>query len=205
LRSIAVADETGKHLEQETPSEAPKRGGRGIMRIVKAVAFVSVIVVVQVVVASMLAPSAKYTEKFARELVAASHGETETGEAEHGHDEEGHGEHAAEGHHDLHEVELGAFNVTRFNPATNTTLAIDFEVYGTVLAEDAHDFEHHFEKSNARIREQITMTMHGAASADLTDAGLGLIKRQILEKTNRALGEPMLKEVLFSKFNFVER
>jgi len=30
-------------------------------------------------------------------------------------------------------------------------------------------------------------------------------KRQILEKTNRALGQPLLKEVLFAKFNFVER
>ena len=74
-----------------------------------------------------------------------------------------------------------------------------------MLAEDAAEFEHHFESSNARIKEQITLTMHSAESADLTDAGLGLIKRQILEKTNRALGEPMLKEVLFSKFNFVER
>jgi flagellar FliL protein len=78
-------------------------------------------------------------------------------------------------------------------------------VYGTVLAEEAPEFEHRFEKSNARIREQITMTMHGTESADLTDAGLGLIKRQILEKTNRALGQPLIKEVLFSKFNFVER
>ena len=42
-------------------------------------------------------------------------------------------------------------------------------------------------------------------ATDLTDAGLGLIKRQILEKTNRAMGQPLLKEVLFSKFNFVER
>ena len=107
--------------------------------------------------------------------------------------------------HDLREVELGTYNVTRFNPATNTTLAIDFELFGTVLAEDATEFEHHFENSKARIREQVTMTLHGAESADLTDAGLGLIKRQILEKTNRALGEPLLKEVLFSKFNFVER
>ena len=93
----------------------------------------------------------------------------------------------------------------RFNPATNTTLAIDFELFGTVLAEDAAEFQHHFETSNARIKEQITLTMHSAESADLTDAGLGLIKRQILEKTNRALGQPLLKEVLFSKFNFVER
>jgi flagellar FliL protein len=200
-----VADETAEPIEQETPVETPKPRGRGMLRIVKAVAFVSVIVVVQVVVASMLAPSAKDTEKFARELVAASHGKMETGVTEHGHNEDGDGAHAADSHDDLHEVALGSFNVTRFNPTTNTTLAIDFEIYGTVLAEDATDFEHHFEKSNARIREQITMTMHGAASADLTDAGLGLIKRQILEKTNRALGEPMLKEVLFSKFNFVER
>jgi hypothetical protein len=74
-----------------------------------------------------------------------------------------------------------------------------------VLAADLSEFQHHFETNNARVKEQITLTMHSAESADLTDAGLGLIKRQILEKTNRALGEPLLKEVLFSKFNFVER
>ena len=74
-----------------------------------------------------------------------------------------------------------------------------------MLASDTTEFEHEFEHNKARIREQVTMTLHGAASADLTDAGLGLIKRRILEKTNRALGQPLLKEVLFSKFSFVER
>jgi flagellar basal body-associated protein FliL len=195
-----VADEQVEQPVGETPAETPKPKGRGMFRVIKAVAFVSVIVVVQIVVASMLAPSAKDTEKVAQELANAASGKAENHEeSEHGEAEE-HGE-----EHDLHEVELGIYNVTRFNPATNTTLAIDFEVYGTVLAEDATEFEHHFEKSNARIKEQITLTMHGVESADLTDAGLGLIKRQILEKTNRALGQPMLKEVLFSKFNFVER
>jgi flagellar FliL protein len=182
-------------------NETPKAKGRGLMGIIKAVAFVSVIVVVQVVVASMLAPSAKDTEKLAHELVNASHGKEEA-EHEGGAKE---GEAHAEHEEDLEEVSLGTFNVTRFNPATNTTLAIDFEVYGTVLAEEAAEFEHKFEKSNARIREQVTLTLHGAESSDLTDAGLGLIKRQILEKTNRALGQPLVKEVLFSKFNFVER
>ena len=76
---------------------------------------------------------------------------------------------------------------------------------GAKPEEDVTDFEHHFENSKARIREQVTMTLHGADSNNLTDAGLGLIKRQILEKTNRALGEPLLKEILMSKFNFVER
>ncbi len=197
-----MADAQVEQPEPETPAEAPKRKSRGMLRVVKAVAFVSVIVVVQIVVASMLAPSTKDTEKLAQKLVAASHGKAEAGQEESGNKPE-----ASESlnEEDLHEVELGTYNVTRFNPATNTTLAIDFEVFGTVLANDAAEFEHRFEKSNARIREQITLTMHGADSADLTDAGLGLIKRQILEKTNRALGQPLLKEVLFSKFNFVER
>ena len=196
-----MADAHGVQPAADSTGDAPKPKGRGLFRMIKAVAFVSVIVIVQVVVASMLAPSAKDTEKLARELVAAANGKA-TGEHE-----ESAKESKAENHNteELHEVELGSYNVTRFNPGTNTTLAIDFEVFGTVLAEDAPEFEHRFEKSKARIREQITMTMHGAEATDLTDAGLGLIKRQLLEKTNRALGEPMLKEVLFSKFNFVER
>jgi flagellar basal body-associated protein FliL len=195
-----VADETVE-VEQDVAEAAPKPK-RGIFRLIKAIAFVSVIVIVEIVVASMLTPSAQETERLATELAAATHGDSSAGHDEHAE----HGEDDAHAHaHDLREVELGTYNVTRFNPATNTTLAIDFELFGTVLAEDATDFEHHFENSKARIREQVTMTLHGAQSADLTDSGLGLIKRQILEKTNRALGEPMLKEVLFSKFNFVER
>jgi flagellar FliL protein len=102
-------------------------------------------------------------------------------------------------------VELGIYNVTRYNPKTNTTLAIDFELYGVVLAADATEFQHLFDNSKARLREQVTMTLHAATSADLIDAGLGLIKRRILEKTNRAIGQPLVREVIFSKFNFVER
>ena len=165
-------------------------------------AFVSVIVVVQIVVASMLAPSAQDTARLAKELAAASQRPVAEAQDEHAKDAKEHGSSAEQ---DLHEVELGTYNITRYNPTTNTTLAIDFELFGTVLADDVAEFQHHFESSNARIKEQITLTMHSAESADLTDAGLGLIKRQILEKTNRALGEPLLKEVLFSKFNFVER
>jgi flagellar FliL protein len=191
-----VLNEQGQH---DDAGAQPARGGRGLFRAVRAIAFVSVIVVVEIVVASMIAPTAQETERLAHELAAASAGEHAEDQDAHAHDEEHGGSHA------LREVELGMYNVTRFNPSTNTTLAIDFELFGTVLAEDEHDFQHHYENSKARIREAVNMTLHGTDSTNLTDAGLGLIKRQILEKTNRALGEPMLKEVLFSKFNFVER
>lgn len=196
-----MADEQVEEQVVETPVEVPRHKGRGVFRIIKAVAFVSVIVVVQIVVASMLAPSAQDTAKLAKDLAAASTGHSADAQEEQAKELKGRAAHEE----DLKEVDLGTYNITRYNPTTNTTLAIDFDLFGTVLAEDLSTYQKHFESSNARIKEQITMTMHSAESADLTDAGLGLIKRQILEKTNRALGQPLLKEVLFSKFNFVER
>ena len=48
-------------------------------------------------------------------------------------------------------------------------------------------------------------TIRSAELADLTDPGLGLIKRQILEKTNRALGKPVLQGIVFSDFVAVEQ
>jgi hypothetical protein len=201
VEAHAVAEEeVEEEVVVETPTEAGPRKSRGLLRLIKAVAFVSVIVIVQVVVASMLAPSAQDTAKLAKDLAAASTGQAAEAQEE-GKDAKAH----ALKEQDLKEVELGTYNITRYNPTTNTTLAIDFELFGTVLADDAAEFQHRFESSNARIKEQITLTMHSAESTDLSDAGLGLIKRQLLEKTNRTLGQPLLKEILFSKFNFVER
>lgn len=198
-----MSNHAAEQPADEASRDVPKRNG-GIFRLIKAVVFVLVIVVVQVVVASMLAPSAQDTARLAKDMAAAAGGQSAEAKKEHAKEEKAHG---AKGEHEqnLKEVELGSFAITRYNPTTNTTLAIDFELYGTVLAADAAEFEHHIESSRARIKEQITLTMHSAESGDLTDAGLGLLKRQLLEKTNRALGEPLLKEVLFSKFNFVER
>ena len=178
---------------------AAPRKPSAVMTIVKGIAFVSILVIVQVVAAAMLIPSADDTEKLAKQYVAAEKGETAAGhEKEAAHEDE----HAGE---ETEEVELGTYNITHFNPASNATLSIDFELYGSVLAADKTEFEHLMEKNKVRVREQVILTLHAAESKDLSDAGLGLIKRQILEKTNRALGHPMLKEVLFSKFNFVER
>jgi flagellar FliL protein len=184
---------------EATDAEQPKRPS-GLFAILKAFAFVSVVVVVEVVAASMFIPSAQETEKLARQYVAATEGEeASAGSAEgEAHGEEGHEEETVE-------VELGTFNITHYNPASNATLSIDFELFGAVMSADEAEFQHLFEKSNARVREQVILTLHAAEAKDLSDAGLGLIKRQLLEKTNRALGQPILHEVLFSKFNFVER
>jgi len=191
---------TPEAAEAEGEAAVPRKPS-ALFGLIKAIAFVSVIVIVEVVAASMFIPSAKDTERLARQYVAASEGSAEAASA-------GEGEAAATEHkteENITEVELGSFNITHFNPVTNSTLSIDFELYGAVLAENQAEFTELFEKNKVRVREQVLMTLHSAESKDLTDAGLGLIKRQILEKTNRALGHPLLKEVLFSKFNFIER
>lgn len=182
--------------EQPQPAEKPK--GPGLMGLVKAIVIVAVLVVVEMVGAAMLVPSAEETEALARDLARAASGEelnaVDSVEAD-----------PLDGYEATKEVEIGAFNVTRFNPETDATLNVDCVIFGVILAEEEVEFLEQFAVNNSRIHEQIVMTLHAAQSADLTSAGLGLIKRQILEKTNRALGRPLLQEVVFTKINFVER
>lgn len=182
--------------------EAGKKKGSGLVSLLKAGAFILVVVVVEVVAASMLVPSAQDAETTARKLAAAKQGELdeETGGADNTTDST-----SPLADKETMEVDLGRYNVTRYNPENDTTLIVDFELFGVVLAEEALSFEAQFEKNKVRLREQVIMTLGGADSTDLTDAELGLLKRRILEKTNRALGKPLVQEVLFSKFNFVER
>jgi flagellar FliL protein len=61
------------------------------------------------------------------------------------------------------------------------------------------------EENKHRFREQVLVTVRGAELTDLTDAGLGLMKRRILDKTNRILGKPLLRSVIFSDFAFIEQ
>jgi flagellar FliL protein len=51
----------------------------------------------------------------------------------------------------------------------------------------------------------VIVIVRSAEITDLTDAGLGLIKRKIMEKTNRMIGKSMLHSVIFSDFSFIEQ
>ncbi|MEJ5342294.1 MAG: flagellar basal body-associated FliL family protein [Thermogutta sp.] len=103
------------------------------------------------------------------------------------------------------EVDLGEFSVTSYQPTTQTTLRIDFHLWGTVDQSLEKDFQAAWAKANNRVRDQILVIVRSAELSELTDAGLGLIKRKILEKVNHALGKPYLKSVVFSEFSFLEQ
>ena len=103
------------------------------------------------------------------------------------------------------EVDLGEFGVTAYQPISNTTLRIDFHLYGTVATEDEKDFLARLEGNVHRFRDQVIVTLRSSDITDLTDAGLGLIKRKILEKTNAMLGKRYLRAIIFSDFSFIEQ
>ncbi len=106
---------------------------------------------------------------------------------------------------ELTEVDLGEFTITAFQPLSNTTIRIDFHLYGTVHRDDEESFLTAMEHSKHRFRDQVIVTVRSSKLDDMTDAGLGLIKRKILEKTNRTLGSPFLQTIIFSDFSFIEQ
>ena len=102
-------------------------------------------------------------------------------------------------------MDLGEFNVTSYQPVSNTTLRIDFHLYGTITAEGQKEFMKQLEENLHRFRDQVIITVRSSEITDLTDAGLGLVKRKIMDKTNRMLGKPFLQSVIFSDFSFLEQ
>ena len=102
-------------------------------------------------------------------------------------------EHAAP---DEIEVDLGEFCVTAFQSISNTTLRIDFHLFGTVKTESQKEFLKLMEENKHRFREQVLVTVRGAEVSDLTDAGLGLMKRKLLDRANHTLGKPVLQTVV---------
>lgn len=103
------------------------------------------------------------------------------------------------------EVELGDFAVTSYQPSSETALRIDFHLFATVAEDSQNQFLDLLERNKNRIREQVIVTMRNAELTDLTDPGLGLIKRRILTKVNRTLGKPLLRTIIISDFSFVEQ
>jgi flagellar FliL protein len=103
------------------------------------------------------------------------------------------------------EVDLEKFTVTAHQPTSSTTMRIEFHLFGMVAAKDQDEFEELVRIHQHRLREQVIVIVRRAEPGDLADPGLGLIKRQILEKTNALLGKPLLQSVVVSDFSYIEQ
>jgi len=223
-----------KHAPKDHAKEAAP-GKPGMMGQMKVGGVIAAIVLLQCLLAYFLLPSAP------TEAAAVAH--EKKAAAAHGHEGDAHGEeqgHDAHGHggEEQREVDLGKFTITSFDQNSNSTVLIDFHLFGTVVKEsesehkegeeaagghggghgghgdakvkpgeeeDASKFGKLLKKNKHRFRDTVIVTVRNSSPADLSDPALGLIKRQILAKTNSLLGEPMLKEVIFSEFSVVQQ
>ncbi len=188
----------------ETPSnlEAPEAGppaaaGRiSTLAKLMILALVAFLVVVECLAVCLCTPTREQTTDLAGGLPppADAKAKSPAGKAAE--------EHAAP---DEIEVDLGEFCVTAFQSVSNTTLRIDFHLFGTVKTEAQKDFLKLMEENKHRFREQVLVTVRGAEITDLTDAGLGLMKRKLLDRANHTLGKPLLQTVVISDFSFIEQ
>lgn len=103
------------------------------------------------------------------------------------------------------EIDLKEFGITNYRPLNETTMRIDFHLFATIASKDQAEFEALMGKHANRFREQVLVTVRSSDERELTDPTLGLLKRKILEKTNRILGKPMVRSMVFSDFSFVEQ
>ncbi|HYW81118.1 MAG TPA: flagellar basal body-associated FliL family protein [Thermoguttaceae bacterium] len=181
-----------------TADNSPHTGGKSsLFAKIKVLLLVVGIVVVECVAAFMILPDATQ----ARTMVQGPLGIEPSGEIPLA-------ENAEEVETDLAnqvELDLEQFSVTAFHPISNTTMRIDFVLYGMVSKDDEVEFLDRLEEKRHRFRDEVIMTIRSADIADLTDPTLGLIKRRVLERTNRVLGKPLLKGVIFSEFSFLEQ
>ncbi|MFO7908339.1 MAG: hypothetical protein ACQESR_04205 [Planctomycetota bacterium] len=102
------------------------------------------------------------------------------------------------------EVDLGAFTITNHRLTSESTFRTDFHLWGTVRESDKGTFRKLFERNQNRFRNLVLEEIQNSERTDLTDPGLGSIKRRLLAKSNALFGQPVLREVLFAEYTFVE-
>ena len=176
-----------------TPDQPAK--GTSMMTLIKIGAFVVVVLSAEALIAFLFIPSAENVNAAA---------ETRFGTDQVPVDPVAALEDAPDGV-PMVEVDMKDYTVTAYQPLSNTTLRIDFHLYGTIAEGDQAEFEQLFAKNEQRIREQVIVTIRSSEITDLTDANLGLVKRKLHDKLNRMLGKPLVKSVIVSDFSFVEQ
>jgi hypothetical protein len=184
--------------DQNSPEQESAEGGRGasILSKLYVVGFLGAVVVMECAIAYLYIPTASETAAMAGVAPVAGPESDASFVMDQPDDTD---------LEDQLEVDLGEFSLTAFQPLTDTTLRIDFRLYGTIHIDDKMKFDQAWQQATHRIRDQVITTVRSSELTELTDAGLGLIKRKILEKTNRTLGTPLLQAVIFSDFSFIEQ
>ncbi len=175
-----------------TPETAPAPKGVSFIGRLMIAGFMGAVVLTECVLAYFWLPSSDEVMARAEQQVQEQAAQEEAEEL------------AKEEQEEVLEVELGRFSITAHQPATTTTLRVDFALVGTVLESQQNEFNELFERNKFRFRDLVLVEVRNADIKDLTDPGLGLIKRRILEKSNALFGKNILRSVFFSDYTFLD-
>ena len=161
---------------KKLPAAAPAPAKKSMLGKLLVLVLVLVVVAVECVVAYLCIPPASNA------TAAASNGAKPPADHKKG---EGDAPGENEGPTSV-EVDLKEYSVTIYQPASNSTLRIDFHLTGIVAADKKAKFDHLFELNQARFREQVMVTVRSTELADLTDPSLGLIKQRSWKRPRKS-------------------
>jgi flagellar basal body-associated protein FliL len=181
--------------ETAAPAAAPK-SGPGIMGKIVGALIIGVIVLVQAGLVYFLLPNPDVIANRVRDEVKKDLDQNKDATPDVAvKTEEG----------DQSEVELGTFALAIHQPSSNTTLNLTCRVMGTIDKAEQPEYDKLLENNKNRLRERIIIEFRSAELDELTDPGLGLLKRRILEKSNQLLGKPLLKSIMFPEYNYYQQ
>jgi len=186
-----MATESEKPADSESAQQNDDKPSKGMMGKLHIGGIIAAVVAVECLLAYFLIPSAADMQPSSVDVTVE-----ETEDAETAADESA----ATEV-----EVDLGDFAITSLQRGTNTTLRIDFQLIGIVHQDDEAELTELYGRCENRMRDKVIVTIRSSEIEDLSDAGLALIKRRILERTNAALGKPIVRRVIFSRFSLIEQ
>jgi flagellar FliL protein len=168
-----------------------------LMKTLLVTGFVGTVILVECLLAYLMIPDTAAIEAAALAKAEAEMAEKKV--AAEGDQAEGSSEMASS-----RELDLGKFNIMIHRPSNDITLRVSFHLIGTVKGDQGDDTKELLERNQHRLRDRIIFEVRNSEIADLSDPGLGLIKRRILSKTNELLGKPLLESVVFSEFSYVQ-
>jgi flagellar FliL protein len=193
-------------LETAAPAVEPKKKVRfgGLFSKLNVLLFLVAVVGAEVIVAYFFVPSAGEVAAAAGLKEGEGHGKERPADKTGSVQDDPLAEEIAHGG-EMKEIDLKQFTLTASKASSSAIWRIDFHLYGVVRKDDESEFLDLLSKHENRIRDHVGSIIRSADLAEVTDPGLGLLKRKILTKVNETLGKPLLRGVVFSEFSFIEQ
>ena len=101
----------------------------------------------------------------------------------------------------LVEVDLGTHRLREYDPVTDTTLQLDFQLGGTLHSEDEPEFVQRMQSQGNKIRDRVMVAARICEASDFLDPQLVLFRRHLRKRIHQAIGKPLLRDVLLTSFS----